>query len=135
LAVRPVLLVAAALFVLEMALSGRYGFQETTCTFLDSARHLQGGYVDQPILVTLLARASLSLLGVCLPGLRLWSALAVAATAITIAGFFALEFGGRRTAQVLAALASATMRPSSARATSWKPRPSTSCSGRRSRWS
>jgi hypothetical protein len=107
-AARPVLLIAAALFVLEMALSGRYGFHGDELYFLDSARHLQGGYVDQPTLVPLLARASLTLFGVWLPGLRLWSALAVAATVI-IAGLLARELGGRRNAQVLAALATATM--------------------------
>jgi hypothetical protein len=107
-AARPVLLIAVGLFVLEMALSGRYGFHGDELYFLDAARHLQGGYVDQPILVPLLARASLSLFGVWLPGLRLWSALAVAAT-VVIAGLLGRELGGRRRAQVLAALATATM--------------------------
>jgi 4-amino-4-deoxy-L-arabinose transferase-like glycosyltransferase len=107
-AARPVLLIAGALFVLEMALSGRYGFHGDELYFLDAARHLQGGYVDQPILVPLLARASLSLSGVWLPGLRLWSALAVAATVI-IAGLLARELGGQRRAQVLAAVATAAM--------------------------
>jgi hypothetical protein len=107
-AARPVLLIAAGLFVLEMALSRRYGFHGDELYFLDAARHLQGGYVDQPILIPLLARASLSLFGVWLPGLRLWAALAVAAT-VVIAGLLARELGGRRNAQVLAALATATM--------------------------
>jgi hypothetical protein len=49
-AARPVLLVAAALFVLEMALAGRYGFHGDELYFLDVARHLQGGYVDQALL-------------------------------------------------------------------------------------
>jgi Dolichyl-phosphate-mannose-protein mannosyltransferase len=107
-AVLPVLLIAAALFVLEMALAGRYGLHGDELYFLDAARHLQGGYVDQPILVPLLARVSLSLFGVWLPGLRLWSALAVTATVI-IAGLLARELGGRRNAQLLAAVATATM--------------------------
>jgi hypothetical protein len=107
-AVRPVLLIAAALFVLEMALARRYGFHGDELYFLDSARHLQGGYVDQPILIPLLARVSLSLFGVWLPGLRIWSALAVAATVI-ISALLARELGGRRNAQLLAAVATATM--------------------------
>jgi 4-amino-4-deoxy-L-arabinose transferase-like glycosyltransferase len=92
----------------RMALSGRYGFHGDELYFLDSARHLQGGYVDQPILVPLLARVSLSLFGVSLPGLRVWAALAVAAT-VVIGGLLARELGGRRNAQLLAALATATM--------------------------
>lgn len=104
----PVLLIAAALFALDMALAGRYGFHGDELYFLDSARHLQGGYVDQPILVPLLARVSLSLFGVSLPGLRVWAALAVAAT-VVIGGLLARELGGRRNAQLLAALATATM--------------------------
>ena len=104
----PVLLIAAALFALDMALSGRYGFHGDELYFLDSARHLQGGYVDQPILVPLLARVSLSLFGVSLPGLRVWAALAVAAT-VVIGGLLARELGGSRNAQILAALATATM--------------------------
>jgi hypothetical protein len=107
-AARPVLLIAAGLFALEMALSGRYGFHGDELYFLDSARHLQGGYVDQPILVPLLARMSLSLFGVSLPGLRLWSALAVAADVI-IGALLARELGGRRNAQLVAALATVTM--------------------------
>src|SRR5260370_584378 len=91
-----------------MALSGRYGFHGDELYFLVSARHLQGGYVDQPILVPLLARMSLSLFGVSLPGLRLWSALAVAADVI-IGALLARELGGRRNAQLVAALATVTM--------------------------
>jgi len=104
----PVLLIAAALFALDMVLSWRYGFHGDELYFLDSARHLQGGYVDQPILVPLLARVSLSLFGVSLPGLRVWAALAVAAT-VVIGGLLARELGGRRNAQLLAALATATI--------------------------
>jgi len=105
---RPVLLTAVGLFVLEMALAGRYGFHRDELYFLDCARHLQGGYVDQPILTPLLARLSLALFGVSLLGLRMWSALAVAAT-VVIGGLLARELGGKRQAQLLAAVATATM--------------------------
>src|SRR5271170_7782361 len=79
---RRVLIVAATAFALMMALSGLYGFDRDELYFLDAARHLQGGYVDQPILAPMLARVSLSLFGVSLPGLRIWPSLALAATVI-----------------------------------------------------
>src|SRR5271166_4933807 len=100
--------VAAATFVVLMALSDLYGFHRDELYFLDCARHLQGGYVDQPILVPLLARVSLSLFGVSLAGLRLWAALAALAT-VVVGGLIARELGGNRRAQLLSAIAVATM--------------------------
>jgi hypothetical protein len=100
--------VAIAVFVVLMALSGLYGFHRDELYFLDAARHLQGGYVDQPILTPLLARMALSLFGVWLPGLRVWAALAVAAT-VVVGALLARELGGGRRAQLLAAIATATM--------------------------
>ncbi|MGH9169751.1 MAG: ArnT family glycosyltransferase [Acidimicrobiales bacterium] len=105
---RPVFAAAAAVFALEMALSGLYGFHRDELYFLDCARHLQGGYVDQPILTPLLARVSLELFGVSLPGIRFWSALAAAATVI-IGAMLARELGGGRLAQIIAAIGVATM--------------------------
>jgi 4-amino-4-deoxy-L-arabinose transferase-like glycosyltransferase len=91
-----------------MALSGLYGFHRDELYFLECARRLQASYVDQPVFTPLLARLSLSLFGVSLPGLRLWPALAAWATVI-IGGLTARELGGGRRAQFLAALATATM--------------------------
>jgi len=54
-----------------------------------SARWLRGPTDPDP----LLARVSLSLFGVSLPGLRLWSAVAVAVT-VVIGGLLARELGG-----------------------------------------
>jgi 4-amino-4-deoxy-L-arabinose transferase-like glycosyltransferase len=105
---RWVIAVGGVVFVVLMALSTRYGFQRDELYFLDCARHLQASYVDQPILAPLLARVSLDLFGVSLPGLRLWPALAAWAT-VVVAGLTAREFGGGRRAQLLAALAVATM--------------------------
>jgi hypothetical protein len=99
---------AAALFALEIALAGRYGFHRDELYFLDCAHHLQGGYVDQPVLVPLLARVTLLLFGVSLVGLRLWAALSVAVT-VFLGGLLARELGGGRNAQLLAALGTATM--------------------------
>jgi len=101
-------LVAGALFAVLMGLSGRYGFHRDELYFLDCARHLAPSYVDQPVLSPLLARLSLWAFGVSLPGLRVWTALAGAGT-VVLAGLLAREFGGKRTAQLLAALGTATM--------------------------
>lgn len=105
---RRVILVGVAVFAVLMALSTRYGFQRDELYFLDCARHLQGSYVDQPVLVPVLARVSLWLFGLSLTGLRVWSALAAFAT-VLICALTARELGGARRAQLLAALAAATM--------------------------
>jgi 4-amino-4-deoxy-L-arabinose transferase-like glycosyltransferase len=103
-----VIVVGGVISAVLMALSTRYGFQRDELYFLDCARHLQASYVDQPVLVPLLARAPLSLFGLSLTGLRLWSALAAWAT-VLIGGLTVREFGGGRRAQLLAAVATATM--------------------------
>jgi len=95
--------VGAAVFVVLMAFSGLYGFHRDELYFLDCARHLAASYVDQPVFTPLLARVSLDLFGVSLPGLRLWPALAGGAT-VVLAGLMARELGGGRRAQLLTAL-------------------------------
>ena len=105
---RRVIAVGGTVFAVLMALSTRYGFQRDELYFLDAARHLQASYVDQPFLAPLLARLSLDLFGMSLPGLRLWPALAAWAT-VVIGGLTAREFGGGRRPQLLAAVAVATM--------------------------
>ena len=99
---------SGALFAVLMALSGRYGFHRDELYFLDCARHLAAGYVDQPVLTPLVARISLWGFGVSLPGLRLWPALAGSGT-VVLAGLLAREFGGKGMAQFLGALGAATM--------------------------
>jgi Dolichyl-phosphate-mannose-protein mannosyltransferase len=105
---RRVIAVGGLVFAVLMALSTRYGFHRDELYFLDCARHLQLGYVDQPVLTPLLARVSLSLFGMSLAGLRVWSALAAGAT-VVVGGLTAREFGAGRRAQLLAATGVATM--------------------------
>jgi 4-amino-4-deoxy-L-arabinose transferase-like glycosyltransferase len=104
---RRIFVIAAAVFALLMALSLRYGIYRDELYFLDCGRHLALSYVDQPILTPLLARLSFDLFGVSAVGLRLWPALAAFGTVVT-GGLLAREFGGGRTAQLLAALGVAT---------------------------
>ena len=97
---------ATILFAALMAVSTRYGWHRDELYFLDCARHLSASYVDQPVLTPLLARVSLALFGVWLPGLRLWVALAGAVTVI-LAVLLARELGGGPRAQRLAAVGTA----------------------------
>ena len=105
---RRVLAVAAVFFAVLMVLSGRYGFRRDELYMVQCGQHLAASYVDQPVLAPLLARVSLWLFGLSLPGLRLWAALAATGTVI-VGGLTAREFGGGRGAQLLAAIAAATM--------------------------
>ena len=105
---RRVIVVGGVVFAVLMALSARYGFHRDELYFLAGAQHLQASYVDQPVLTPLLAWVSLKLFGVSLAGLRVWPALAAWAT-VVVCGLIAREFGGGRRAQLLAAVAAATM--------------------------
>jgi len=105
---RRVIAVGAVVFAVLLALATRYGFHRDELYFMECARHLQASYVDQPVLTPLIAWVSLRLFGVSLLGLRMWPALAAWAT-VVIAGLTAREFGGGRRAQLLAAVATATM--------------------------
>ncbi|OLT19485.1 hypothetical protein BJF78_10625 [Pseudonocardia sp. CNS-139] len=87
-----------------VAVSGRYGFHRDELYFLEAGRHLAFGYVDQPPLTPLLARAADMLFGGSLVGLRLAPAIA-AGLVVVVAGLMARELGGGRDAQLLAAAA------------------------------
>jgi hypothetical protein len=100
--------IGGVVFAVLMALSGRYGFHQDELYFLACAQHLQASYVDQPVLTPLMAWVSLKLFGLSLPGLRVWPALAAWATVI-VAALTARELSGGRRAQLLAAIATATM--------------------------
>ncbi|WP_098959040.1 glycosyltransferase family 39 protein [Pseudonocardia sp. N23] len=93
---------AAVVLVALLATAGRYGYHRDELYFLRAGRELAFGYVDQPPLTPLLARAATSLFGDSLVGLRVASAVA-AALVVVCAGLLAREFGGGRGAQLLAA--------------------------------
>lgn len=99
-----VLAAAAIIVALQLALAGRYGWHRDELYFLACSRHLAWGYVDQPPLTPLLARLSTALFGSSLVGLRTFPALANAAM-VVLAGVIARDLGGRRKAQLLAAVA------------------------------
>jgi hypothetical protein len=102
-----VLAVSAGVFVFHAALSGRYGFHRDELYYLAAGRHPALGYVDQPPLVPLLARAITNVAGNHLWPLRLMAG-AVHAAVVVVAAVIARELGGGRRAMALSALATAT---------------------------
>jgi 4-amino-4-deoxy-L-arabinose transferase-like glycosyltransferase len=98
------LLIALVVAVLHIATNGRYGFHRDELQFLSDARHLDWGFVAFPPVTPALQHVGLALFGVSLIGLRLFSVIAQS-TAIVVTGLMARELGGRRLAQVTAALA------------------------------
>lgn len=98
----PLVSLAAAVAVLLLAFAGRYGYHRDELYFLRAGRELAFGYVDQPPLTPLLARAMDELFPGSLVGLRLPSAIA-AGLLVLVTGLMAREFGGGRMTQLLAA--------------------------------
>ena len=99
--------IAACAFAAEMAVSARYGYHRDELYFLQAGQHPALGYVDQPALTPLAARAMAALTGNSLAGLRLLPALLLAALVFLAAAMSRL-LGAGRTGQVVAALATAT---------------------------
>jgi hypothetical protein len=98
------LAIATAVALLHIATNNRYGFHRDELQFLSDARHLDWGFVPYPPFTPFFERIGLSLFGLSLVGLRLFSVLAQSA-AIVLGGLMSKELGGARFAQVTAALA------------------------------
>jgi 4-amino-4-deoxy-L-arabinose transferase-like glycosyltransferase len=104
----PLLALALLRFAVHLLLNTRYGFHRDELQVLDDARHLDWGYVPYPPLTPFLGWIELHLFGTSLTGFRFFAALAQCA-AMVLAGLIARELGGRRFAQLVAALAIACM--------------------------
>ena len=100
------LTLALARLVVHCATNWHYGFHRDELGVLDDARYLDWGYVSYPPFTPWIGRIALTLFGPSLVGLRFFSALAQS-IAMVVTGLMARELGGRRWAQVVAALAAA----------------------------
>jgi hypothetical protein len=97
-------LIALVKLGLHLLTNGQYGFHRDELGMLDDARYLAWGYVSYPPFTPFMARVALVFFGPSLVGLRFFSALAQS-IAMVLAGLMARELGGKRLAQLVAALA------------------------------
>ncbi|MGK4578846.1 ArnT family glycosyltransferase [Kitasatospora sp. HPMI-4] len=99
---RPVAVIAGVLTLALLLTSGRYGYFGDELYFLSAGRHLDWGYIDQPPLLPLLARAMDTVAPGNLVVLRLPATLLTGA-GVVLCALIARELGGRRRAQILSA--------------------------------
>jgi hypothetical protein len=101
----PLLLgLACAVALLHVLTNGRYGFHRDELQFLSDARHLDWGFVSYPPMTPFIEHISLSLFGLSLIGLRMFSVIGQASV-IVVSGLAARDLGGGRLAQATTALA------------------------------
>ena len=99
----PLVYTAAAFALAHIFTNGRYGFHRDELQFLSDARHLDWGFVSYPPFTPFIERIGLSIFGLSLVGLRLFSVIAQAIV-IFVSGLIARDLGGNRAAQITAAL-------------------------------
>jgi 4-amino-4-deoxy-L-arabinose transferase-like glycosyltransferase len=90
-------------FLIQVVLSGRYGYFRDELYFLACSDHLAFGYVDFAPLIAWLTRGTRVLFGNSLHAIRLLPALAFGAE-VTLTGLITRELGGERWAIFLACL-------------------------------
>jgi hypothetical protein len=100
-------IIAAVYFLAHMVTATRYGYFRDALYYLACSEHLAGGYVDQPPLIVFIAWVARHTLGISLPALLLWPALAGAARIILTAAF-ARELGANKFGDAFAAALAAT---------------------------
>ncbi len=100
-----VLLLIAVVFVLaHFVTNAPYGFHRDELATLDDAQHMEWGFVAYPPLTPAVGRLEMTLFGTSTFAVRIIPTLALGFV-VFLSGLIAREFGGRRKAQVLTALA------------------------------
>ncbi len=95
--------IAASVALVHLLTNGRYGLHRDELQVLSDARHMDWGFVPYPPFTPFVERISMSLFGLSLVGLRLFSVISQAA-AIVYSGLMARELGGGRLAQAAASI-------------------------------
>jgi hypothetical protein len=95
---------AGVSFIAHMLVAGNYGYFRDELYYLADGRHLQAGYVDQPLLMGWLAALVRVTIGDSLVAIHVIPALGCALI-IVITGLMARELGGGRVAQLVAGVA------------------------------
>lgn len=103
---RNLILLGLCVAAIHILLNGKYGFHRDELDILMNARQLDWGYVAYPPFTPFIARIGLTLFGNSLQGLRLFSAIGQGISVILI-GMMTKDMGGKRQAQLMAALAAA----------------------------
>jgi len=96
--------IALATVIVHLIIGNRYGFHRDELATLEDARHLAWGYPAYPPVTPFFGRLSLELFGTSLRGFRFFANLAQAVT-VVLSGLMARAMGGRRAAQLIAAVA------------------------------
>jgi len=104
-------LMALAIILLHTLTNGQYGFHRDELLTLNNARHLDWGYVVYPPMTPFIGRVALELFGTSLRGFRLFAAVSQGLV-LLLTGLAARELGGKRWAQLVAALATGIAGPS-----------------------
>jgi len=91
-------------FVAHMLVAGNYGYFRDELYYIADGRHLQPGYVDQPLLMGWLAALLRVTAGDSLVAIHVIPALACALI-VVMTGLMARELGGGRVAQLVAGVA------------------------------
>lgn len=96
--------IAAVVVLVHIFTNGHYGFHRDELQVLSDARHLDWGFVPYPPLTPFVERIGLSIFGLSMVGLRMFSVISQA-LAVVFTGLMARELGGGRLAQVAAGAA------------------------------
>ncbi|HEX6701543.1 MAG TPA: glycosyltransferase family 39 protein [Gaiellaceae bacterium] len=103
-ALAPVAAVAGCTAALHLAVAGRYGWQRDELYYAVAGRRLQGGYVEFPPVIALLAAFARAVFGWSLVGFRVFPLLAGIGS-LVVAALVARDLGGSSRAQAIAAIA------------------------------